>query len=189
MKARFGISVLFAVLLSSFHAFYSIPPSGEAAFAPARIVQIAVISMPQTCDAGVMDQLCASVTSFLDEESVKSGAAVKACAKNCNWKKHKDELIKAAQKKAKDSCSRGEAPVINEVNKGLDKNAKARLNRLYNQNSQLFDGTDPKLAAKDLEPVPSNQPAELTGKGGQVSDLKGSAPDLYKLSPVTEFSL
>jgi len=182
MKAGFKISVLVTVLLSSFLTFYSIPRC-EAAFAPVRIVQLAALSMSRDCEAGVMDQLCASVTSFLDEESAKADAAAKACKKNCRWKKSKDDLIDAAKKKAKDSCSKGQAPDVNEINKGLDGNAKERLKKLYDQNNRMFDGTA-KLAAKDLTPVSSNSGATLTGKGGQVTDLKTSEPDLNKLGPL-----
>ncbi|MBU2574311.1 MAG: hypothetical protein KKH28_09575, partial [Elusimicrobia bacterium] len=161
-------------------------PGGNPLIAAAPIV--VVLSIPSKCEGSIKDQLCSAVTGFLDDEVAKTGAAVKGCKDKCGWKKRKDDLVKAAQKKAKDSCAKGNAPDINEVNKGLDTDAKTRLKNLYDRNSRMFDGTA-KLAAKDLEPVPSNQPAELTGKGGQVSDLKGSAPDLYKLSPVTEFSL
>ncbi|MFH1619221.1 MAG: phospholipase A2 [bacterium] len=187
MKAKFGISVLFAVLLSSFLTFYSIPPSGEAAVAPARIVQLVAIAMSRNCEAGVMDQLCSHVTSFLDDESAKAGADLKNCKKNCLWKKNKNDLITAAKKKAKDSCARGEAPNINEINKGLDGNAKDRLKKLYDNNSRLFDGSA-KLASKDFD-VKSNQSPAITGKSGLVADLKTSEPDIAKIGSATGLGL
>ncbi|MBI4801307.1 MAG: hypothetical protein HY796_02175 [Elusimicrobia bacterium] len=52
----------------------------------------------------------------------------------------------------------------------------------------MFDGTA-KLAAKDLRSVPSNSAATLTGKGGQVTDLKSYEPNTPKLNPTAEFSL
>jgi len=156
-------------------------------------MQIAVIAMSQNCEAGVMDQLCASVTSFLDEESAKADAAAKACKKNCRWKKSKDDLIDAARKKAKESCAKGEAPDINEVSKGLDGNAKARLKNLYDNNSRMFDGTA-KLKAVDFNAASSKDAAvtgktAVLGKGGQVVDLKSSEPATPKLNSATEFSL
>ncbi|MBI4802244.1 MAG: hypothetical protein HY796_06935, partial [Elusimicrobia bacterium] len=85
-------------------------------------------------------------------------------------------------------CSKGEAPDVNELSKGLDRNTKDRLKDLYNRNSRMFDGTA-KLAAKDLRSVPSNSAATLTGKGGQVTDLKSYEPNTPKLNPTAEFSL
>ncbi|MBI4801594.1 MAG: hypothetical protein HY796_03625 [Elusimicrobia bacterium] len=168
-------------------ATLSIPSKSMAAIMPARIVQLAV-AMPQSCEAGVMEQLCSSVTSFLDDEAARADTALKNCTKNCGWKKRKDDLIAAAKKKAKESCAKGEAPDVNELSKGLDRNTKDRLKDLYNRNSRMFDGTA-KLAAKDLTPVPSNSAATLTGKGGQVTDLKFYEPNTPKLNPTTEFSL
>ncbi|MBI4802771.1 MAG: hypothetical protein HY796_09650 [Elusimicrobia bacterium] len=186
MKAILKISVLSIAFLFSSLVFYFVPPGCEAAVTPVRIVQIAV-TMPQSCEAGVMEQLCSSVTSFLNDEAAKAATALKNCTKNCNWKKHKDELVKAAQKKAKDSCAKGEAPDINDINNGLDTDAKARLKSLYDRNSRMFDGTA-KLAAKDFD-VKSNQSSASTGKGGQVSDLKSSEPDIKKITSPSEFSL
>ncbi|MBI4801002.1 MAG: hypothetical protein HY796_00595, partial [Elusimicrobia bacterium] len=160
-------------------ATLSIPSKSMAAIMPARIAQLAVLSMPQTCDAGVMEQLCSSVTSFLNDEAARADTALKNCTKNCGWKKRKDDLVNAARKKAKESCSKGEAPDVNELSKGLDRNTKDRLKDLYNRNSRMFDGTA-KLAAKDLTPVPSNSAATLTGKGGQVTDLKSYEPNTPK---------
>ncbi|MBI4801424.1 MAG: hypothetical protein HY796_02760 [Elusimicrobia bacterium] len=165
MRASLKISVLFPIFLFSSLALYSVPPGCEAALTPVRIVQIAVISMPQTCDAGVMEQLCSSVTSFLNDEAAKADTALKNCKKNCGWKKRKDDLIDAAKKKAKGYCSKGEAPDVNELSKGLDRNTKDRLKDLYNRNSRMFDGTA-KLPDKDFKPIPSKQAALLTGKGG-----------------------
>jgi len=147
-----------------------------------------ILLSPSDCEASVMDQLCSSVTNFLDDESAKAGADLKNCKANCGWKKRKNDLITTAKKKAKDSCAKGEAPDINEINKGLDGNAKARLNKLYDQNNQMFDGTA-KLAAKDLTPVPSNSATTLTGKGGQVTGLKSAEPATPKLNTPSEFSL
>ena len=174
-------------------ATLSIPSKSVAAIMPARIVQIAVISMPQTCDAGVMEQLCSSVTSFLDEEAARSDAAVKGCKDKCGWKKRKDDLIDAARKKAKESCSKSEVPDVNELSKGLDRNTKDRLKDLYNRNSRMFDGTA-KLKAVDFNAA-SAKNATITGKtaslgkGGNVTDLKSSEPDLPKLNTASEFSL
>ncbi|MBI4801675.1 MAG: hypothetical protein HY796_04030 [Elusimicrobia bacterium] len=151
-------------------------------------MQLAVTAIPQTCDAGVMEQLCSSVTGLLDDEAARADTALKNCKKNCGWKKRKDDLIDAARKKAKESCARGEAPDINDINKGLDRNTKDRLKDLYNRNSRMFDGTA-KLAAKDLTPVPSNSAATLTGKGGQVTDLKTAEPATPKLNIASEFGL
>ncbi|MBI4803291.1 MAG: hypothetical protein HY796_12290, partial [Elusimicrobia bacterium] len=154
-----------------------------------RIVQqIAVYFAPQNCEASVIEQLCSSVTSFLNDEAAKADTALKNCTKNCGWKKRKDDLVDAARKKAKESCSKGEAPDVNELSKGLDRNIKDRLKNLYNRNSRMFDGTA-KLAAKDLRSVPSNSAATLTGKGGQVTDLKFYEPNTPKLNPTAEFSL
>ncbi|MBI4801959.1 MAG: hypothetical protein HY796_05490 [Elusimicrobia bacterium] len=189
MKAILKISVLSTTLLFSSLTFYSVPPNCEAAVTPVRIVQqIVVFSMPQNCEASVIEQLCSSVTSFLDEEAVKTGAAVKACKDKCGWKKRKNDLITAAQKKAKDSCSKGQAPDINDLNKGLDGNAKERLKSLYDRNNRMFDGTA-KLPTKTFKPIPSKQAAVLTGAGGQVTDLKSYEPNTPKLNPTAEFSL
>ncbi|MBI4802399.1 MAG: hypothetical protein HY796_07730 [Elusimicrobia bacterium] len=160
-------------------ATLSIPSKSMAAIMPARIVQLAV-TMPQSCEAGVMEQLCSSVTSFLNDEAAKADTALKNCKKNCGWRKRKDDLIDAARKKAKESCAKGEAPDVNELSKGLDRNTKDRLKDLYNRNSRMFDGTA-KLAAKDLTLVPSNSAATLTAKGGQVADLKSYEPNTPKL--------
>ncbi|MBI4801001.1 MAG: hypothetical protein HY796_00590, partial [Elusimicrobia bacterium] len=94
-------------------ATLSIPAESVAAIMPAHIVQIAV-TMPQSCEASVTEQLCFSVTSFLDDEAAKADTALKNCTKNCGWKQRKDDLIDAAKKKAKESCARGEAPDIND---------------------------------------------------------------------------
>jgi len=142
---------------------------------------------PQRCEGSVIEQLCSSVTSFLDDEAAKAGADAKACKDKCGWKKRKNDLITTARKKAKDSCAKGEAPDINEVSKGLDGNAKEKLNGLYDQNTRMFDGTT-KLSAKDFD-VKSGQAPAITGKGGQVADLKSSGPDIPKLNTVSEFSL
>ncbi|MBI4802027.1 MAG: hypothetical protein HY796_05850 [Elusimicrobia bacterium] len=130
-------------------ATLSIPSKSMAAIMPARIVQLAVV-MPQSCEAGVMEQLCSSVTSFLNDEAAKTDADLKACKDKCGWKKRKDDLIDAARKKAKESCSKGEAPDVNELSKGLDRNTKDRLKDLYNRNSRMFDGKG-KLPDKDFE--------------------------------------
>ncbi|MBI4802378.1 MAG: hypothetical protein HY796_07620 [Elusimicrobia bacterium] len=175
-----------AVLIFSSLVFYSVPPSCEAAVTPGRIVQIAV-TMPQSCEAGVMEQLCSSVTSFLNDEAAKADTALKNCTKNCGWKKRKDDLVDAARKKAKESCARGEAPDINDINKGLDGNAKARLKNLYDSNSRMFDGSA-KLAAANFAPVSPKNTA-ITGKGSQVTDLKASEPAIPKLNTASEFSL
>ncbi|MBI4801473.1 MAG: hypothetical protein HY796_03015 [Elusimicrobia bacterium] len=189
MKAILKISVFSTALLFSSLAFYSVPTWCEAAVTPVRIVQqIVVFSMPQNCEAGVMEQLCSSVASFLDDEAAKADTALKNCTKNCGWKKRKDDLVKAAQKKAKDTCSKGEVPDINELSKWLDTDAKTRLKNLYDRNSRMFDGTA-NLAAKDLTPLPSNSAATLTGAGGQVADLKTAEPATPKLNTASEFSL
>ncbi|MBI4801814.1 MAG: hypothetical protein HY796_04745 [Elusimicrobia bacterium] len=161
-------------------ATLSIPSKSVAAIMPARIVRIAAISMSRNCEAGVMEQLCSSVTNFLDDEAARADTALKNCTKNCGWKKRKDDLIDAARKKARESCSKGEAPDINELNKGLDTDAKTRLKNLYDRNNRMFDGSA-KLAAKDSD-VKSNQSPASTGKGGQVSDLKSSEPDIKKIT-------
>ncbi|MBU2573029.1 MAG: hypothetical protein KKH28_02995, partial [Elusimicrobia bacterium] len=166
----------------------SIPPKCEASIAYGAYASVAILFQPSNCEASIKDQLCSAITGFLNDENTKSAAAVKSCKKNCGLINKKQDLIEAAQKKANDSCLKGLAPDIADVSKGLDKNAKDRLSKLYNRNSQLFDGTDPKLTDKDFN-ITSKQAPTLTGAGGQVSDLKGSAPDLNKLSPVTEFSL
>ncbi|MBI4802535.1 MAG: hypothetical protein HY796_08435 [Elusimicrobia bacterium] len=147
-------------------ATLSIPSKSVAAIMPARIVQLAV-TMPQRCEAGVMEQLCSSVTGFLDDEASKADTALKNCAKNCGWKKRKDDLIDAAKKKAKESCSKGEAPDVNELSKGLDRNTKDRLKELYNRNSRMFDGTA-KLKAVDFNAA-SSKNATLTGKTASLS--------------------
>ncbi|MBI4803266.1 MAG: hypothetical protein HY796_12165 [Elusimicrobia bacterium] len=150
-------------------ATLSIPAESAAAIMPARIVQIAV-TMPQSCEAGVMEQLCSSVTSFLDDEAAKADTALKNCKKNCGWKKRKDDLIDAARKKAKDSCAKGEAPDINELNNGLDTDAKARLKSLYDRNSRMFDGTA-KLAVKESEKN-SDVSVTVTVAGGASATKK-----------------
>ncbi|MBI4801586.1 MAG: hypothetical protein HY796_03585 [Elusimicrobia bacterium] len=167
-------------------ATLSIPSKSMAAIMPARIVQLAV-AMPQRCEAGVMEQLCSSVTSFLNDEAARADTALKNCTKNCGWKKRKDDLIDAARKKAKESCARGEAPDINEVSKGLDGNTKAKLKNLYDSNSRMFDGSA-KLTAKDFD-VKSNQSPALTGKSGQVTDLKTAESATPKLNIASEFGL
>ena len=177
----------FLIAAAAVAATLSIPSKSVAAIMPARIVQFAAISMSRNCEAGVMDQLCSSVTSFLADESAKADAALKACKKNCRWKKSKDDLIDAARKKAKESCAKGEAPDINDINAGLDGNAKDRLKKLYDSNSRMFDGSA-KLASKDFD-VKSNQSPALTGKSGLVTDLKSAGPDIPKLNAVSEFSL
>ncbi|MBU1398347.1 MAG: hypothetical protein KKH85_05585 [Proteobacteria bacterium] len=185
-----GTSLIAAAVVA---ATLSIPSKSMAAIMPVRIVQFAAVSMSRNCDAGVMDQLCSSVTSFLADESAKADAALKACKQNCRWKKSKDDLIDAARKKAKESCAKGEAPDINDVNKGLDGNAKAKLKSLYDNNSRMFDGTA-KLEAVDFNAA-SSKNTTITGKttslsnGGKVTDLKSSEPDTPKLNSATEFSL
>ncbi|MBI4801716.1 MAG: hypothetical protein HY796_04235 [Elusimicrobia bacterium] len=188
MKAILKISVFSTALLFSSLTFYSVPIGCEAAVTPVRIVQqIAVYFAPQNCEASVIEQLCSSVTGFLDDEANKAGASLKGCKANCGWKKRKNDLIDAARKKAKESCARGEAPDINDINKGLDGNAKERLKSLYDRNNRMFDGSA-KLAAKDFDVKSSQSPAS-TGKGGQVSDLKSSEPDIKKITSPSEFSL
>ena len=118
--------------------------------------------------------LCSSITGILTNEIGKT--------KN----KTKSGILKGGLKYANEICDAGGVPDLAKITKGLPKNDKLRISQ--KTNAALFDGAAD-LNAKDLEPVSSNQPAELTGKGGRVTDLKGSAPDLYKLSPVTEFSL
>ncbi|MBI4801065.1 MAG: hypothetical protein HY796_00940 [Elusimicrobia bacterium] len=135
-----------------------------------------------------MGDLCSHVISLLDNEENKAAVAVKGCKKNCRWTNRKHDLIEAAHKKAKESCARGEAPDVNEINKGLDGNAKERLKNLYDRNSRMFDVTA-KLPDKDFKPIPSKQAALLTGKGDQVTDLKFSEPDIPKLNTASEFSL
>jgi len=140
-----------------------------------------------------MEQLCSSVTSFLDDEADKAGAALKGCKSNCGWKKRKDDLIIAARKKAKKSCSRGEAPDVNDLSKGLDRSTKDRLKYLYDRNSRMFDGTA-KLEVVDFNAASSKNTTitgkrAVLGKGGQVADLKISDPAVPKLNSTSESSL
>ncbi|MBI4801771.1 MAG: hypothetical protein HY796_04515 [Elusimicrobia bacterium] len=125
--------------------------------------------------------------SLLNDEESKAAAAVKSCKKTCGWTNRKHDLIEAARKKAKDSCSRNDVPDINDINKGLEGNAKEKLKNLYDRNSRMFDGTA-KIPSKDFD-VKSNQSPASTGKGGQVSDLKSSEPDIKKITSPSEFSL
>ncbi|MBI4801085.1 MAG: hypothetical protein HY796_01040 [Elusimicrobia bacterium] len=153
----------------------------------------AVVLQPTVCQASVMEQLCSSVTSFLDDEAVKAGTDLKNCKANCGWKKRKNDLITAAKKKAKNSCAKGEVPDVNELSKGLDRNTKDKLKDLYDRNSRMFDGTA-KLKAVDFNAVSSKNAAitgktALLGKGGQVADLKTSEPATPKLNTASEFSL
>jgi len=182
------IKTILLAILGAVSLFSSQPTSCEAAGPGRAFAAAAVMLQPAVCQASVMEQLCSHVTSFLDDEADKAGADLKNCKANCNWKKKKNDLITAAKKKAKDSCAKGEAPDINDINKGLDANAKTRLKDLYNQNSQLFDGKA-KLPDKDFAPVASNQTILLASKGGQVTDLKSAEPSTPKLNAPSEFSL
>ena len=145
------------------------PIKCEGAALHSAFVSAMVLSQPAVCEASVMEQLCSSVTSFLDDEAAKADADAKACKKNCGWKKRKDDLIDAARKKAKESCSKGEAPDVNELSKGLDRNTKDRLKDLYNQNSRMFDGTA-KLKAVDFNAA-SSKNATITGKTASLGSV------------------
>lgn len=181
MKKRFKtLNVIAAIILISSFVAYSFPQRCEAAIAPARIIQAAAaVLWPQYCSAGVVEQLCSSVTNFLNDESAKANADLEACKKNCGWKKRKDDLLEAAKKKAKESCSKGEAPDINEINKGLDAKGKDRLKAVYENNSRMFDGKA-KLEAANFGAV-SSKDASITGKGGKLTDLKTYEPATPKL--------
>jgi len=139
------------------------------------------------CEASIMSRLCSSFANVLDNEETKTAAAVKNCKKNCALIQKKHDLIKTAQKKVDDSCAKNIAPDITKVSAGLDKNVQAKLRKQYNQHSKLYDGTAD--LDKDFGLTTKSNQSPVLGKGGQVTDLKGSAPDLNKLSPVTEFSL
>ena len=126
-------------------------------------------------------RLCSSITSFLDDEADEANAAAKGCKSNCGLSKTKQDLIKSAQKTAKDSCAKGVAPDIAKVSKGLDKTSKQKLTSLYNQNnknSMMFDGKG-KLPNKDFNLNPF-KPAVALAAGGSIADLKKSEPAIIK---------
>ncbi len=179
---RLILAVLIAAGLFSFH-----PPKCQSTVLHSAFVSAVVVLQPAVCDASVMEQLCSSVTSFLDDEQDKAATALKGCKASCGWKKRKNDLITAARKKAKESCSKGEAPDVNELSKGLDRSTKDRLKDLYNRNTRMFDGTA-KLEAANFGAVSSKNTA-LTGKGGQVTDLKSSEPSTPKLNALNSSHL
>ncbi|MBI4802127.1 MAG: hypothetical protein HY796_06350, partial [Elusimicrobia bacterium] len=82
-------------------------------------------------------------------------------------------------------CDSGGSPDLAKITKGLPEEDKARISQ--KTNAALFDGVADR-PDKDFGPASSNPPA-LTGRGGQVADLKTSEPDINKTSPVTEFGL
>ncbi|MBU2459617.1 hypothetical protein KKG44_00700 [Patescibacteria group bacterium] len=133
-----------------------------------------------------MSRLCSSFSNILDNEETKTAAAAKNCKKNCALIQKKHDLIKAAQKKVDDSCAKNIAPDITKVSAGLDKNVQAKLRKQYNQHSKMYDGTKD-LPIKDFGLTTKSNQSPVLGKGGRVTDLKTSDPDINKTP--TEFSL
>ena len=132
-----------------------------------------------------MSGLCSRIAGFFNDERAKADAAVKKCGKKaCTADKKKQAQIKAAQKKAKDSCAKGIAPDLTRL--GLDKYTQKRLNNAANFYNGLYDGKG-KLPGADFNAGPSKPVAALTG-GGKVADLKASEPAI-NTTPIPEFSL
>jgi len=113
---------------------------------------------------------------------------VKKCGKKkCAAARNRQKQLKAALKRAGESCKKGSAPDISALTKGLDKDTQGRLSRLADSQSKLFDGTT-KRETKDLVPGASSLGVAV-GNGSQVADLKAWDPDLNQTCPPTEFSL
>ncbi|MBU2574872.1 MAG: hypothetical protein KKH28_12425 [Elusimicrobia bacterium] len=117
--------------------------------------------------------ICSSITNILTSEIGKT--------KN----KTKLGILQGGLKYANEICDSGGTPDLTKITKGLPEKDKIRISQ--KTNSALFDGMAD-LPDKDLD-VNSNQAVALTGRGGQVLDLKASEPDIAKISPVTDFSL
>ncbi|MBI4803211.1 MAG: hypothetical protein HY796_11880 [Elusimicrobia bacterium] len=135
-------------------------------------------SCQKTADSGkkqsTTKKICSSIIGILTNEIDKT--------KN----KTKLDILKGGLDYANDICDSGGVPDPAKITKGLPEKDKARI--LQKTNAALFDGAAD-LPVKNFGPTPSNQGAELIGKGGQIADLKTSEPDIPKLNPATEFSL
>ncbi|MBI4801132.1 MAG: hypothetical protein HY796_01290, partial [Elusimicrobia bacterium] len=165
MKKAMPIGIIFAFLFG-YPNLISFAENNKNAPPPCKSCRKADDSSESSKKQPTAGKICSSISDILKGEIGKT--------KN----KTKLDILQGGLKYADDICNSGGAPDLAKITKGLPEKDKLRISQ--KTNAALFDGKAD-LPSRNFG-ITSNQSSVLTGKSGQVLNLKNSEPDIKRVS-------